>query len=285
MAQAVGVGYTPEGLDQNPAFYELLQEAAFKAAPETDVTAWLVRRAHRRYGLNSGDVDVTQAWAELAASGYANDAPVDDTTNVGKVLPQATLPAWMGFESGGGTRPKPALCKEWSAWSSLISAAARVPRPLPQTFTYDLVDVGREVLSQLTIPLSRNFSSALGLLHTATQGADAKRPDTGLSAARIKETGDLYVQTLNDLDTLLATDSAFLLGTWLESARKLGGNSTDCTDTVLADKLSRCDDFMEWNARAQITTWHPTGKKTLILCAIFILKTISVTREARDKQS
>ena len=83
MAQAVGVGYTPEGLDQNPAFYELLQEAAFKAAPETDVTAWLVRRAHRRYGLNGGDEDVTQAWAELAASGYANDAPVDDTTNVG----------------------------------------------------------------------------------------------------------------------------------------------------------------------------------------------------------
>jgi alpha-N-acetylglucosaminidase len=173
--QAVGVGYTPEGLDQNPAFYELLQEAAFKAAPEPDVTAWLVRRAHRRYGLNGGDVDVTQAWTDLAASGYANDAPVDDTTNVGKVLPQATLPAWMGFETGGGTRPKPALCKEWSAWSSMISAAARVPRPLPQTFTYDLVDVGREVLSQLTIPLSRNFSSALGLLHRTTQGARLAR--------------------------------------------------------------------------------------------------------------
>ena len=46
--QAVGVGYTPEGLDQNPAYYELLQEAAFKAAPEPDLTAWLVKRAHRR---------------------------------------------------------------------------------------------------------------------------------------------------------------------------------------------------------------------------------------------
>ena len=37
---------------------------------------------------------------------------------------------------------------------------------------------------------------------------------------------------------------------------------TDCDDTVLGDKLSSCDDFMEWNARAQITTWHPTGQKT-----------------------
>ena len=36
----------------------------------------------------------------------------------------------------------------------------------------------------------------------------------------------------------------------------MGGNATDCTDTVLGDKLRRCDDYMEWNARAQLTTWH-----------------------------
>jgi len=96
--------------------------------------------------------------------------------------------------------------------------------------------------------------------------------------------GELYVQALRDLDTLLATDSAFLLGTWLESARKLGGNMTDCDDTVLGDKLSSCDDFMEWNARAQITTWHPTGQKThdLLRCR-FILKMIILPRQARDK--
>lgn len=49
--QVVGVGYTPEGLDQNTAYYEMLQEAAFKSRPEPDATAWLVARAHRRYGL------------------------------------------------------------------------------------------------------------------------------------------------------------------------------------------------------------------------------------------
>ena len=154
----------------------------------------------------------------------------------------------MGFEAGG-KRPKPALCKEWSAWGHLLAAATRVPKPLPKTFTYDLVDVGREVLSQLTIPLSQNFSSALGLHSTAS-----------LSAPRIQATGGLYVQVLHDLDKLLATDSAFLLGPWLAAARKLGGDATDCTDTALGDKLSKCADFMEWNARAQITTWHPTDR-------------------------
>ena len=68
--QAVGVGYTPEGLDQNPAFYELLQEAAFKTAPEPHIKAWLVKRAHRRYGLTAMDADVKQAWYDLGLSGY-----------------------------------------------------------------------------------------------------------------------------------------------------------------------------------------------------------------------
>ena len=116
-----------------------------------------------------------------------------------------------------------------------------------------MVDVGREVLSQLTIPLSSNFTSALGI---------TTRTNTSLSAARIQATGELYVGVLRDLDTLLATDGAFLLGSWLASARKLGGDATDCTDTVLGDRLRRCDDFMEWNARVQLTTWHPVDSPT-----------------------
>ena len=68
--QAIGVGYTPEGLDQNPAFYELLQEAAFKTAPEPHIKEWLVKRAHRRYGLTAMDADVKQAWYDLGLSGY-----------------------------------------------------------------------------------------------------------------------------------------------------------------------------------------------------------------------
>ena len=79
---------------------------------------------------------------------------------------------------------------------------------------------------------------------------------------QIQATGGLYVQVLHDLDKLLATDSAFLLGPWLAAARKLGGNATVCTDTAIGEKLSKCTDFMEWNARAQITTWHPTDSPT-----------------------
>ena len=58
---------------------------AFKDHPEPDLTAWLVKRAHRRYGLGgagSNDPDVAAAWAELGRSGYANDGPVHDGSGV-----------------------------------------------------------------------------------------------------------------------------------------------------------------------------------------------------------
>eukprot|EP01052_Picozoa_sp_SAG31_P076747 SAG31_NODE_36044_length_317_cov_0.706422_1_plen_92_part_10 len=57
---------------QNPAYYELLQEAAFKSAPESNLTQWLINRAHRRYGLkNTPDADVSRAWTDVRNAGYA----------------------------------------------------------------------------------------------------------------------------------------------------------------------------------------------------------------------
>ena len=73
--------------DQNPAYYELLQEAAFKTEPEPNITTWLIARAHRRYGLAAAaDTDVVEAWADIARSGYSNNAPVLDSTLVGTIF-------------------------------------------------------------------------------------------------------------------------------------------------------------------------------------------------------
>eukprot|EP01050_Picozoa_sp_SAG11_P009784 SAG11_NODE_945_length_6430_cov_8.027800_1_plen_178_part_00 len=74
----------------------------------------------------------------------------------------------------------------------------------------------------------------------------------------MNRTGTLYQELLLDLDQLLATDGAFLLGPWLDRARRLGGDATDCTGTIVGDL--HCADFMEWNARSQLTTWKPTPK-------------------------
>eukprot|EP01046_Picozoa_sp_COSAG06_P093276 COSAG06_NODE_39472_length_412_cov_0.814696_1_plen_86_part_10 len=44
----------------------------------------------------------------------------------------------------------------------------------------------------------------------------------GGQAAAVNRTGSLYEELLLDLDQLLATDSAFMLGPCLDSARALG---------------------------------------------------------------
>ena len=149
---------------------------------------------------------------------------------------------------------------EWRAWQSLLAAApavaaanAEIPASqkigaYPQTYVYDVVDIGREVLAQLTIPVARNFSAAFSAAWKAPQPA----------AAHVNRTGGTYERLLLDLDRLLATDIAFMLGPWLARARALGGNATDCTDTIVGDLA--CADFMEWNARSQLTTWRPTPK-------------------------
>ena len=149
------------------------------------------------------------------------------------------------FESDLRT-PTVEMCLEWAAWGSLnaaapaVAAAAAEGEGLPEPFVYDLVNTAREVLAQLSTPMLLNFSSSFNS-----------------SAARIDETATHFTELLRDLERLLATDPAFMLGPWLEAARRLGGNATDCVDTQIAGDIGDCGDFMEWNARAQLTTWYP----------------------------
>ena len=70
-AAVVGTGYTPEGIDQNPVYYEFMAEQHCRAAPVPDITAWAVTRAHRRYGLKALNADVASAWSALIMGAYS----------------------------------------------------------------------------------------------------------------------------------------------------------------------------------------------------------------------
>jgi hypothetical protein len=243
-----GVGYTPEGFDQNPPVYELIAGASFAAAPlpAGGAAAWLVDRAQRRYGLAAPHPAVTAAWTALAGSGYNLDLGVQDGTSVGKFT-AAPFALDETFWKASGA-PTAALCGVWTAWGALIEAgqdAALDSAAAP--FTYDLVNAGREVLAQLSGPTALNFSRAL-----------AAKP---LALERLSATGGAYAALLRTLDGLLATDAAFMLGPWVASARAWGANATDCGGGVRG-ALS-CPDFYEWNARAQLTTWYPPLNRTL----------------------
>jgi hypothetical protein len=133
----IGTGYTPEGIDQNPLYYELMAEVNFHAEPIADLLDHVVKRAHRRYGLSKLSAAVSEAWTLLADGVYTEDLSVQDGTGV------AHIPGWdlKHFDEDLFT-PHLNLCRTFFAWKQLIQASDGIPASL-ETFRYDLVNTGR----------------------------------------------------------------------------------------------------------------------------------------------
>lgn len=66
----VGVGITPEGIDQNYVMYELTLNGTLQAE-ERDLSKWIVDYSRRRYGFQNADVE--QAWQMLRQTVYDYD--------------------------------------------------------------------------------------------------------------------------------------------------------------------------------------------------------------------
>jgi len=241
----VGIGGTPEGIDQNPLYYDFLYEQNFRHEPVKNLTSHLIQENHKRYGLyDETDPNVALAWTYLLKSIYNNDFSVQDQKGVIHLDPN---PSTSLFEDDRHT-PKPVLCDMFDAWSHLLEAAKDMLEPT-DPFLYDLVNVGREVLAQLSTPMASNFTDA--------------RSKESMNSENLHSTGESYIALLLDIDKLVGTNVAFRLDPWLESARRLaredasGSEQKDCVSPILGDE-GCCSCFYEFNARSQLTTWNPT---------------------------
>ncbi|MGH7593302.1 MAG: alpha-N-acetylglucosaminidase C-terminal domain-containing protein, partial [Gemmatimonadales bacterium] len=93
-------------------------------------------------------------------------------------------------------------------------------------YRYDVVNLTRQVLGQLGLPL-------VNTVETAYRQHDR----TALLTAEHRVT-----ELMQDLDTLVGTREEFLLGRWLDDAKRWGTSATE-------------KDRYEWNARNIITLW------------------------------
>ena len=114
------------------------------------------------------------------------------------------------------------------AWFHLLQAAPTFGDVA--SYQFDIVDVGRQVLSY-------NFTGTLAAYRQSVANHDVD--ETKMLAARLLE-------TIDDYETLLATNEHFLLGRWLKWARAWG------TDEAEQAQL-------EYNARNLLTLWGPQG--------------------------
>jgi hypothetical protein len=105
----IGSGATPEGIDQNPAYYEFVYEQPFRTAPVPNLAAHMIQRSHQCYGLIEPNQDVSKAWALLVDSLYATDMSLQDHTGIAHLQPRGGDNSSL-FELDRYT-PKPIMCK------------------------------------------------------------------------------------------------------------------------------------------------------------------------------
>lgn len=203
----VGLGFVNEGLGYNPVVHDLMFELAWHDEPP-DLEAWIGRYLQHRYG--SANADAAEAWSRLLATVY-NSSPRANSI----IARQPGL---------GGGAAGPANLAVVQAWRKLLDAADALSGA--DTYRYDLVHVARQVLSSQAAVWQRRAVAAWRAKDAAAFESAAQR----------------FLDLLQDLDQLLATRPEFLLGRWLEDAKRWG-----------RDDAARAT--FEWNARRVLTLW------------------------------
>lgn len=220
-----GIGATPEGTCQTPANYDLLFELPWHSS-KPDLDEWTDRYTVARYGTDNSAA--REAWRLLASGPYACTGPLQGPHEaVVCARPSLEVDA---VSTWGGTEIfyDPSTVAR-AAWLLLDSGL-----PESENYSYDLTDVTRQALTD-------HAKSLLAGIREAHENGD-----TAAFAAR----RDTFLELILDIDELLATNSAFMLGEWTETARAIADESTVTTD---ADR-----DWLEKNnARTLITTWGP----------------------------
>jgi len=210
--QLCGIGFVNEGLCYNPVAYDLLYENAWRTKP-VDLKAWIADYARHRYGQDQPDA--------RRASQTMLDTVYQLPTRSFSALTAAPSLGWLRTT----TDYDPVRLA--GAWRDLGLAADSLREV--DTYRFDLVNVARQVLADYA-----------GRLQTRMAKAWRAKDAAALEIAAQK-----FLELLADVDELLATRHEFLLGCWLEDAKRWGENDA---------QRGRC----EWNARRVLTLWGET---------------------------
>ncbi|XP_034216171.1 alpha-N-acetylglucosaminidase-like isoform X2 [Prunus dulcis] len=245
----VGVGMSMEGIEQNPIVYDLMSEMAFQHN-KVDAKAWIDQYSGRRYGRSVPSIQ--DAWNILYHTLYnCTDGAYDKNRDVIVAFPDVD-PSFISippeaFQPNENPVAGRAVLKEitdsfdqphlWYSTSEVIHAldifiASGDELSESNAYRYDLVDLTRQALAKyanqlfLKVIEAYQFNDAIGLARHSQK----------------------FLGLVEDMDTLLACHDGFLLGPWLESAKKLAQDEEQ-------------EKQFEWNARTQITMWFDNTKE------------------------
>ncbi|WP_165483482.1 alpha-N-acetylglucosaminidase TIM-barrel domain-containing protein [Prevotella heparinolytica] len=221
-----GIGILPEGIHSNPIVYDL----GLKTAWGNPIPLDSLLRNYVCYRYGQWNEHIYRAWQKLSKSVYGEF----------KIKGEGT------FESIFCARPDINI-KNVSTWGPkqiqynpqfLIDALVELRQAekemrQSETYRYDLVNLARQVVTN----------------HARTVYEQSMHAFKAKEKTIFEQTKTVFLSLLQLQDKLLSTDKHFLLGNWLEQAKRY---PVDPKDVPLT----------EMNARLLITIWGPYDSKT-----------------------
>ena len=212
-----GIGCTLEGLDVNPFMYEYVLDRAWERTC-TD-QQWICQLADRRAG--AVDENYRKAW-EIMHDKVLRDVSANRSAML------VARPALNGTSKWSKTYITYGNDELLEVWKYL---AASDNHDTP-SWKFDRVNIPRQCLENC-------FGRMNNALLAAYKAGDKDEVNQIIS---------LMTQVLDDVETLVAADSYFLLGKWIGDARAWG-------------KGYGLEDYYERDARNILTTWGGRGQK------------------------
>ena len=216
-----GIGMTPEGIENNPMMFELLTELAWREK-RFEREEWLESFVGARYGVCNSTL--LRVWEILGGSIY--NAPKE---NRQQGTHESVFCARPSLDARNAS--KWANCEDYYNPQDIIDAAMLMVSVADNfrgnnNFEYDLTDILRQAISEKGRLVLSEIKNAYEM------------GDSVLFDNKCEE----FLNLILTQDLLLSCRSEFMVGKWIESARKMG-------------KTPKERDLYEWNAKVQITTW------------------------------
>lgn len=143
-----GIGSTLEGFDVNPIMYDYVFEKAWSTG-KTNVSDWVNKFADRRLGTVNQENQAI--WNELVKNIYK------DPSLLGQGILVNAKPTLKGT---GNWTPNPKINYSnktlLEIWSKLLS----IEKPYHQSYNYDVVNIGRQVIGNYFLELRDQFTVA-----------------------------------------------------------------------------------------------------------------------------
>lgn len=210
-----GVGCTLEGLGVDSPLYEYVLDRAWEKTLEDE--RWMEKLADSHIGFE--DKNCRKTWLTMY-----NQCQKQIAGNRGMIVScRPNMAGWNNWRNRGCNYDNHHLLEAWGSLSSTRKSNAAA-------YAFDCVNIARQCLENYFADLYQELLFAY-----------RNKNLSSLNAA-----GGKMLEVLDDLETLCATDTYFLLGRWIEDARSHG---------VTAEEM----DYLEKDARLLITCWAFRG--------------------------